>query len=426
MELMMRLARLSMAAAMAVSVTAGRGGAPLSPTGPLSPADPVPAILQSAAMPVYTVAGWGISCTDLSSEAAPVENRTLRTIIELDVSGEAVRVQLSNQWGAQDLTVDHVTFAKAAGGGGAVEPDTVQDVLFSGGRKAVVPAGGTLWSDPLDFPVEGGGRYAVSCYLVERTGLASGNIFHADAYAALLPGDLTRSAEIRGTAQSSNFLVRTVDVCTTSAAAGAFVIVGDSISTNRWPALLQERLEKSGTADVSVICRAVSGNRLMTGGRLSRFGPSVISRWKSDALDTSGVYAVLLEIGANDLLHPAGHPESQAFPVEEMIAAEEKLIQQAHDAGIKVYMTTITPFNGYDEGAGNLWSPELEQERQTWNQWIRTNDLIDGYVDLCARLEDPADPTSLQAAYTTDHLHPSELGMELIASSLPLAWFTRN
>src|SRR5580700_7546899 len=51
-------------------------------------------------------------------------NTTYRNIVQISLGGSAVRVQLTNEFGTQPLTVGPAHVAISAGGGGAIQTNT--------------------------------------------------------------------------------------------------------------------------------------------------------------------------------------------------------------------------------------------------------------------------------------------------------------
>ena len=69
-----------------------------------------------------------------------------------------------------------------------------------------------------------------------------------------------------------------------------------------------------------------------------------------------------------------------------------------------------------------LLAPLSEQYREQVNEWIRTQILFDGVVDLDAALKDPTNPNVFDPAYAgPDNLHPNLLGYQVMAATLDLS-----
>jgi len=83
---------------------------------------------------------------------------------------------------------------------------------------------------------------------------------------------------------------------------------------------------------------------------------------------------------------------------------------------------TMLPFE--NTTIPGFYSPQKEVKRQAVNQWIRTSNAFDAVVDFDMALRDPTHPTRLLPAYDGgDHLHPSDLGHQVMGNTIPLGFF---
>ena len=96
-----------------------------------------------------------------------------------------------------------------------------------------------------------------------------------------------------------------------------------------------------------------------------------------------------------------------------------QLTERAHDHGIKVYVATLTPYQG-----AMYASPAGEKIREALNAWIRSNKQIDGVIDFEAATRDKSNPEAYSAAAESrDHLHPGPGGYKAMAGSIDLKLF---
>jgi lysophospholipase L1-like esterase len=96
-----------------------------------------------------------------------------------------------------------------------------------------------------------------------------------------------------------------------------------------------------------------------------------------------------------------------------------QMIAKAHDAWIKVYGATITPFM---DCAPYHPKPITEADRIAVNAWIRGH--FDAVLDFDAAVRDPARPDHLAPAYDSgDGLHLSPAGYRALAAAIPLSLF---
>ncbi len=338
--------------------------------------------------------------------------QTLRQIVHPTLSGAAVRVRLSNVFGAQSLTLDDVHIAdQDTGGAVKLASDTV--ITFGGQSSVTIEAGADVESDPVTFAVTAFTNVAVSFYLPQG---ASSATFHQqgtqDNYVAA--GDVS-GAKTRG----SYYFLTNLDVDAPDAF-GAVVTLGASITdgvvspqneNKRWPNDLARRLVDAGKP-VGVLNQGISGNKLLQDGS----GESATHRFARDVVGQPGVRWVIF---SDDPINDLG--SGSAPSGDELIAATSQLIEAAHAAGIEFFCSTLTPF----EGAG-YWTPEGEQGRAAFNAFVRSPESgCDAVVDQDEATHDPAQPTWYLPAFDAgDHLHPNADGLQAIANAVDLELFT--
>jgi lysophospholipase L1-like esterase len=353
-------------------------------------------------------------------------NTTYRNIVHISLGGPAVRVQLTNEFGTQPLTVGAAHVAISAGGGGAIQTNTDHALTFNGKPTVEIPAGAFVVSDPVTMQAAPLSDLAVSVYVPEQRIRNTTCHSFADSTNYVLQGDATAAA----TADKSSPIyawcfVKGIDVKTDGKAA-AIVTFGDSITdgaqgtrdaNGRWPDELAARLQADRkTADLAVLNQGIGGNRVLHDG----YGPSALARFDRDVIAQSGVkYLIILE-GINDigrLKDP--HEPGDKITADDLIFGLTQLVTRAHQHGIKVFGATLTPYlpTGYS-------SPQGEQVRQAYNNWIRTSGIFDGVIDFDKITQDPANPGTFLPAYDSgDHLHPGDAGYKAMGDAIDLSLF---
>lgn len=368
-----------------------------------------------------------------------LRNLTFRTRIQPTISGEDVRITLSNEFGTGPLTVDTVSVAKGYEKlPQAIKTWTRKNVTFNGQASVTIPAGETVTSDPIGMSVDALEYLTVSLFLKRTETMKTYGLIGGDTY--IMSGNFAKAATTIGVpmkmeADFGEYSVIPVltGVEVYAPEASSAVVIGDSTLANDIPILLAEKLQSAGITNVGILQQAIKGNRLLDDGAGilgMAYGEAMVDRFERDVLNQPGVERIFLKVGVNDVVHPnceSLKDEARAVTAEEMIAGYKQLIQQAHERGIEVYLFTRTAWKGYTRnvlGSDDVqWSPEIDQMRQDINAWIRSSDNpADGYIDLDFMCTD-ATASELKSEYTTDGAHFTALGQQTVADAVPLEYF---
>ena len=375
---------------------------------------------------------------------ATATNQTFRVIVKPDLWGQTVRIRLSNVFGTQPVTFTAASIALQDYQANIV-PGTSTSVTFGGVRSVEVPAGGSVFSDPvvLTFvnpvtifsPPKPGGNLAVSFAVGGSSGPAS---FHQDAFATsyMSPpnsGDRTTAADDTAFpfSTTSSFFLSELDV---AAPSNTIVVVafGDSITdgtfstlngNDRWLNVMSRQLHEQLGNTVSVVNAGIAGNAVLA----QLQGPSAISRVSRDVIGLSGATVVVWLEGINDL----GLLGATAAQVE---GGYQLVVGNLRAAGIKVIGATLTPSlapGGVPPTnsplaaeigplAANYASTQTDAIRRQINTFILTSGLYDGTADFATAATDPNTGT-LQAPFVPssegsagDFLHPNRAGYQAI------------
>ena len=354
-------------------------------------------------------------------------NQSVRQIVHVSVGGSSVRVQLSGLFDSRNVTVTAGQVGISQAGSGVVA-GTNRALTVGGGSSFVLPAGGTVLSDPINLPVAPGALLAISLYFQAPTGpttwhpLAVTTNYIAPGNQVANPGAMAGATTTTSWYFLSGIQVNAPTTADAVVAFGASTTDGQGSTLDadrRWPDDLYRRIQQQGQGGVEGVANAgISGNRLLTDGGIS--GQSGLSRFSRDALSTPGAKVVIVSsLGNNDIGFNQG-PDGGPVTAAEIIAGYQRLITEAHTAGLTIIGGTITPDQGsfYYSAAG-------EAKRQAVNNWILTSGAFDATIDFATAVADPNNRSALLPAYDTgDHLHLNDSGYQAMANAVNLSALT--
>jgi len=387
-------------------------GTQATPTaGSTSDAQPSPS--TSAAETPWT-GTWAVAQQD---GGRAFDRQTVRQVLRTSIGGDTVRIRLSNEFGSDPLTISDVYLARHQRTS-TVDASTNGRVTFGGGNSVTIEPGKTAVSDALAFDLPPGADIAVSAYVPESISSVTQHTF-ANRNNYVASGNQSTKASLTGVRTFDNYaFLAGVDV-QNAESAGAVVTLGASITdgfdstfneNRRWPDQFARRLLAGGRT-VGVLNAGISGNQLTQDGA----GQSALKRFDRDVLQQTGVkWVIISDLALNDL--GGDNPPNG----DTLVAALQQLIKLSHDAGVKAFCATLTPY----EGAG-YWSSDGEAGRETVNDFIKADGSgCDAVLDFDAATHDPASPTRYNSRFDTgDHLHPNDAGMEAIAAAIDLSLF---
>ena len=338
---------------------------------------------------------------------------TLRYPIYSRFDGTAAKITFDNYCGTEPITIEKTTVFIYG---------TFYPVTFGGKQSVTIPAGENAVSDPVEMEIRAQSVFFVSFYLKDFTQMrsmvyASGPL-SSGSYAL---GDQTcaEMVDIDISRKTHYFYFLSNVSVYTEKKNRTIVCYGDSITAQEWPDYLSLRCRSEGYDSTAVIRRATSGSRILREYSCivyESYGLKGEKRFHHE-VPTEGADTVIIQQGINDIIHPVGkavnifRPMSDLPTVEELIEGLKKYIHQARSYGYKVYVGTLLPIGGW-----RTYAPFREEMRTRVNSWIRTTELIDGYIDFDKALADPEKPEYMLAEYDSgDHLHPSSAGYKAMA-----------
>ncbi|KAK4173807.1 SGNH hydrolase-type esterase domain-containing protein [Triangularia setosa] len=356
---------------------------------------------------------------------------TIRQTLHLSIGAERLRIQISNTFGGSDLPITAASIALAAGnkaGVAGIDAATLKPLTFrNGSASIVIPRGQVAYTDPIDFSVGPQTNIAVSLYSQQgQSGSSITGHPGSRTTSHMQSGNRVSAGALSGGANTKHWYFLSAVEAWKPKDHSAFVILGDSITdgrgstddgNNRWPDLLIARMQKEGITHIGINNQAAGGNTVLSGG----LGPTLLTRYKRDALQVAGVKYVMIFIGVNDIGGGGTDSGSQNSIATRLQSAFQQIARECKAAGIKTVGGTITQFTGSGQSYSN---PTREQTRVKVNEWILNSGTFDATVDFAKIIGDPANRAQLARQFDGgDHLHPNVAGFQAMADGFPLNFF---
>lgn len=358
--------------------------------------------------------------------APDVAGRTVRQIIYPTLSGDEIRLHISNRYGSTPLDVLETRVARSAGDVAATRGTSVQ-VTFGGKNALHLPPGGEADSDPVKIKLIREAPYAISLYLGPNQRLQAWHRIASQENYVSVAGN--HAADVQAMSYRVKFskFAWVTSLSVAHASATAVVAIGDSITdglrssmglNRRWPDILARRIADAGSPQIAVLNAGISGNRLLSDSRC--YGERLVARFEREITGLAGIDAAILLVGINDINFAAMPPRTgldcddphNQVSAEDLIAGYRQLLAAAHRHHIRLLIGTLTPAD---------LPPAREKTRLAVNQWIRDSKDFDGVIDFDKALRDPTRPQELIPAYDSgDHVHPSDTGYATMAQAVPL------
>jgi len=378
-------------------------------------------------------------------------DQTFRLIMRPTLWGRQMRLRLTNVFGIKPVTFDGI-YVGLQLGGPAIVKGTNRSVTFATKDSVTVPAGASVWSDPVELPFVHdstardlmGRKLAVSFHVAGESGLMT---WHAKALQTSFVSP-PRSGSKGASEDEAAFPYSTaswffLDAVEMLAPANSFAIVafGDSITDgtastmngdDRWPDVLSRRLQAVYGNRVAVVNSGIGGNQVVGPpdyGPQKPFpgGPSARARIDRDVIELSGVAAMILLEGINDFSRNGNAPADAVIDGMRDIVGRIR----AKRPELRVFGATVLTALGSASAAHGF--PEQDQKRRALNAFIRTSGLFDGVVDFDQVTRDPQSgglkPEFVPESTTGgpgDKLHPNRAGYLAMGTAIDLNLFKHD
>ncbi|MEU0692519.1 SGNH/GDSL hydrolase family protein [Streptomyces niveus] len=364
------------------------------------------------APPAKSVVTWAASADRMGDAGA---DRSYRLIVRTSVGGTGLRVRVSNAFGDRPLVIGRA-YAGIRESGARLRPGSNTKLAFGGSASVTLAPGEIRYSDPLPGRVAAMSDLALSLYVRDAGGPATGHGMALSTSYATSGDHTAEEGEGAYTERLGSWFYLDAVTVEADRGAGAVVTLGDSITDGwqsstdrnlRWPDFLARRLRASPDSTVKGVANAgISGNQVLADGAAQ----SALKRLDRDVLSLPGVRTVVLFEGVNDIKSHTG------VTAAALTAGYREIIDRSHAAGLCVVGATVLPFKGWSE-----WDPEEEAVRAEVNEWIRTSGEVDAVADFDKVLRSPYDAQRILPTFDGgDHLHPNDKGMQAMADSVAL------
>ena len=359
---------------------------------------------------------------ELAKPISPnVAGCTVKATFTSELSGDAFRLVF-----AEDYNKKKAEYVSAV-----VEVEGVKHPLtVNGAGSFAVEPGKEVRTDPVAIPLKAGQEITILLAMGKKRSLSETTLaqshtakgdYTMEGYVAVpykcpLP-DAPFSERLCGLKALE---VEVVD----DTVSGSIAVLGDSITEmGFWIAPLRQAIRQE-RPELAVLNLGIGGNRLLYDTKAlmmmgaNGFGKAALKRLDWDVLALSGVKAVIVALGINDIAQPGGNPmfsppKSQIVDAAKLQTGFREVIVRCHTKGLKVIGATITPFEGFP-----TYNERTASVRNEINDWIRTGGAFDMVIDLAAAF--PGEGIA-EGLHVGDHLHPNPVGGELAAKTIDVA-----
>jgi hypothetical protein len=355
-----------------------------------------------------------------------LNNQTVRMTVRSTVSGNRVRIRLSNAFGKKPLTVGASNIVKLTRSSarkprsfpqalahlgqqgqegmdrdlvlGNWRVDTVHAVTFNGQTSMTIAPAGIAVSDPIDFEVRDREFLSVSLYLPSTT--EPGTVVSGVATAQFFQGNVT-AEETPSLVWNQNrgFWLSSVDVFASRESKAIMILDDDSrccdlLRGQGWGVPWADRLLANGGTDRF----AVLENSVAACPMLENCPMGVVARIEEAAKNRSGVQWVIVAAGFEDIIR-AGRGAGWGDPptdtrAEDLTNALKMVSDTAHFFGFRIGVVTYPPFD-----RSWRYTDKSEDIRQAVNQWIRDSRAFDTVLDFDRAVSDRKDPRKRFAVF---------------------------
>lgn len=307
-------------------------------------------------------------------------DQTFRTAVTPSVTGNSVRVLVSNPAGKAPLVFDDATIGNHGSTWGTTAAPPVRMTFGGGSTSVTVPIGGQAYSDPVQIQTTAAQQLVVSLHLVNEVSYLPMGSLSSNAQTYISPrnsgdhtGESSNSAYgATGSVSTPNAVAFAgVDVVT-SGPSRTVAILGEgvhNVSGSTAQAGIPRLTENVAGAfeashqyggPVGVISAAITNNRMAQDQGAG--GPAALTRLDRDVLSVPGISSVVVFEGLNDLV--SGTDDQQ------LTVAYGTLRDELSAWNIRTVFVTLTPCGG-----AAPCTASVEDNRDAVNQWMSEQEM---------------------------------------------------
>lgn len=384
---------------------------------------------------------WGQSHSSLSLFKYPAARKTYRLVMNTAISGEKLRLSLSNTYGSGEVVIGCVTAARCDENGNVSGGFT--DVTFGGKTRLTIKKGERVRSDEVGFTLGTNEYFCLNIFTVSGD-LTSGNLLDS-AKLITVDGNYCYTSRAENQTRTRDGVIKaagkllgmhfpkpiplfdSVELLNAEDAS-AIVVFGDSVSQQGfWTTPFEERIREAFPGKYSLINKSVMGNRLLRDcspifPARGLYGRKATERLKDDIYPYENISHVIFFMGVNDVFEYASINAlpSEKPDTDELIAAIRSITDDFRSRGMKVIAFNIPAFGSAPDS-----TREKDALRRVVNKWFDENrDYFDGFFDVASAAADPEDDYRSRAEFIgPDKLHPNAEGGKFFAGLIDLEMF---
>lgn len=390
------------------------------------------------------VQAWGQAHSAFSFFYYPSCKKTYRTVIKSPVSGESIRIELSNECAKNDVIIGAVTIAKCDKNGSFTEE--CKNITVDSKESFCIGIGKVVMTDPIELSIETGEYFCINIY-VEKGALRSGNLIdNIDLITVkgnvAFQKKVTNQRRIRDTVREVASkvlkmyfhkpipLIQSVQLLNFSGAS-AITVFGDSISQQGyWTNMFEQRIRDEFPGRYSVINKSIMGGRILRDWHKrfickGLFGKSAINRLERDILNYPDTEYVIFALGTNDFLQYAtiAAPKSEKPTVKQVFDAVADISKKLSENGKKMIVFNVLNFGECIDSR-----PEKEKMVAEYNSLLNENKhLFHAVYDQAILCVNPKKSNCSRLDYLGgDKIHPNKTGGKIVADNINLEWFANQ